>query len=79
MINESRGVSVGRVDFSPELLAINQACLPSPGVHKHEHNIGFFLAGVSLSLGEEESQIGIQYIINTSLMSLSVYSYFTVA
>lgn len=78
MINGSRGVSVGRAAFSPELSAINQACLPSPGVHKHAHKIGFFSAGGSLSLGEE-SQIGIQYIRNTSLMSLSVYSYLTVA
>lgn len=42
VINGSRGVSVGWAAFSLELSAINQACLPSPGVHKHAHKIGFF-------------------------------------
>lgn len=53
VINGSRGVSVGRTAFSLELPAINQACLLSPGVHKHAHKnrTSFFSAGGSLSLG----------------------------
>lgn len=74
---------MGRAAFSLELSAINQACLPSPGVHKHAHKIGFFFFFQQVVVCPwEEKKVKLAYsILETCPLcptGRSVYSYLTV-